>query len=147
MIIVAFNALRTMVFPQKARKTDQYRTPTLLYYVRDHYLHCMTCPSGLAMDDIMPCNANWNTCIYYNHDHQLCAMHMQASLLELGRGPSHSISCIKQSTLRPRSFRQSQFISRQAARDACSPQLPHPEPPQYRASTPTPYTAAYNPTG
>src|SRR6218665_938641 len=72
-------------------------------------------------------------------------MHMQASLLELGRGPSHSISCIKQSTLRPRSFRQSQFISRQAARDACSPQLPHPEPPQYRASTPTPYTA-YNPT-
>src|SRR6218665_1861703 len=72
-------------------------------------------------------------------------MHMQASLLELGRGPSHSISCIKQSTLRPRSFRKVKKSSRHAVRDACSPQLPHPEPPQYRASTPTPYTA-YNPT-
>jgi len=30
MIIVAFSALRTMVFPQKPRKTDQDRTPTLL---------------------------------------------------------------------------------------------------------------------
>src|SRR6218665_2724440 len=59
-----------------------------------------------------------------------------------GRGPSHSTSCIKQSTLRPWSFRKVKKSSRQAVRDACSPQLPHPEPPQHRASTP--YTA-YNP--
>src|SRR6218665_315037 len=70
---------------------------------------------------------------------------MQASLLQLGRGPLRSISCIKQYTLRPRSFRKVKKSSRQAVRDACSPQLPHPEPPQYRPSTPTPYTA-YNPT-
>src|SRR6218665_1360098 len=31
---------------------------------------------------------------------------MQASILQLGRGPSHSITCTKQSTLWARSFRQ-----------------------------------------
>src|SRR6218665_1006935 len=65
---------------------------------------------------------------------------MQASILPLGQGPSHSITGIKQSTLWPRSFRQVKKSSRQAVRVACSPQLPHPEPPQYRASMPMSYT-------
>src|SRR6218665_703865 len=45
---------------------------------------------------------------------------MQASMLQLGRGPSHSITCIMQSTLWPKSFRQVKKSSKQAVRDACS---------------------------
>src|SRR6218665_396966 len=52
-------------------------------------------------------------------------------MLQLGRGSSHSITCIKQSTLWPRSFRQVKKSSRQAVREACRPQIKQTRPTAY----------------
>src|SRR6218665_175404 len=78
---------------------------------------------------------------------------MQASMLQLGRGPSHSISCIKQSTLWARSFRQVEKSSTQAkitplsgttlqaVRDARSCRIQ-----SHRSLGPLRLRSAYNPT-